>query len=108
MGLVSGILRLNYLKQMQLDLEYKIQNLTQTRVQLLSQGEELLSVGTDLDPDSPEMKHLEQRRQKLQLMEKRIQAEFDRTQGMLKMVEEEIKSAEQIVQNATARSFKYG
>lgn len=108
MGLVSGIIRLTYLKQMQLDLEYKIQTLTQTRVQLIAQGEELLSIGTDLDPDSPEMKHLEQRRQKLQAMEKKIQAEFDRTQGMIKIVEAEIQSAEKIVESATQRSFKYG
>lgn len=108
MGLVSGISRLNELKQRQLDLEYKIQDLTRTRIQLIGQGEELLTVGTDLDPESPEMKHLEQRRQKLQLMEKRIQAEFDKTQGMLKMIENEIQSAEKIVESATTRSFKYG
>ena len=65
MGLVSGIIRLQTLKEMQLDLEYKIQTLSQTKMQLASQGFELVTIGTDLDPESPEVKQLEQRRQKL-------------------------------------------
>lgn len=107
MGLVSGIIRLQYLKDMQLDLEFKIQTLTQTKMQLSSQGFELVSIGTDLDPDSPEVKHLEQRRQKLQLMEKKIDSEILRHQNMLKMAEAEIESAQKVVDNSIKRTFSY-
>ncbi len=108
MGLVTGIIRLQTLKSMQLDLEYKIQTLTQTKMQLASQGFELLSIGSDLDPESPESKHLEQRRQKLQIMEKKIDLEINRYQNMLKMAEEEIQSAQKIIDSSIKRSFQYG
>ena len=108
MGLVSGIIRLQTLKDMQLDLEYKIQTLSQTKMQLASQGFELVTIGTDLDPESPEVKHLEQRRQKLQLMEKKIDAEVLKHQNMLKMAEAEIESAQKVVDNSIKRSFSYG
>jgi len=108
MGLISGLLRVQTLKQMQLDLEFKIQTLTQTKMQLANQGYELVSIGTDLDPESPEFKHIEQRRHKLELMEKKIDAELQRHQAMLKMTETEVESANKIVENAIARSFKYG
>jgi len=108
MGLVSGIIRLQTLKDMELDLEYKIQTLSQTKMQLASQGFELVTIGTDLDPESPEVKQLEQRRQKLQLMEKKIDAEVLKHQNMLKMAEAEIESAQKIVDNSIKRSFSYG
>jgi len=108
MGLVSGIIRLQTLKDMQLDLEYKIQTLSQTKMQLASQGFELVTIGSDLDPESPEVKQLEQRRQKLQLMEKKIDAEMLKHQNMLKMAEAEIESAQKIVDNSIKRSFSYG
>ncbi|HBG49123.1 MAG TPA: hypothetical protein DDW90_06405 [Cyanobacteria bacterium UBA9971] len=108
MGLVSGIIRLQTLKEMELDLEYKIQTLSQTKMQLASQGFELVTIGSDLDPESPEVKQLEQRRQKLQLMEKKIDAEMLKHQNMLKMAEAEIESAQKIVDNSIKRSFSYG
>ena len=108
MGLVSGIIRLQTLKDMELDLEYKIQTLSQTKMQLASQGFELVTIGSDLDPESPEVKQLEQRRQKLQLMEKKIDAEMLKHQNMLKMAEAEIESAQKIVDNSIKRSFSYG
>ncbi|OGH99775.1 MAG: hypothetical protein A2039_06815 [Candidatus Melainabacteria bacterium GWA2_34_9] len=108
MGLVSGIIRLQTLKEMELDLEYKIQTLSQTKMQLASQSFELVTIGTDLDPESPEVKQLEQRRQKLQLMEKKIDAEVLKHQNMLKMAEAEIESAQKIVDNSIKRSFSYG
>lgn len=108
MGLVSGIIRLTRLKDMQLDLEFKLQTLSQTKMQLATQGCDLVSIGTDLDPESPEAKQLEQRRQKLQLIEKKIDAEMNKYQNMLKMAEAEIESAQKIVDNSVKRSFSYG
>lgn len=107
MGLVSGIIRLQYLKEMELDLEYKIQTLTQTKMQLSSQALDLETIGTDLDPGSPEVKHLENRREKLHLIEKKIDAEVLRHQTMLRMAQTEIESAQKIVDKSIERIFKY-
>lgn len=107
MGLVSGIIRLQQLKNMEMDLEFKIQTLTQTKMQLAAQGFELIEIGTDLDPESPELKHLEQRRQKLELIEKKIDNEILKHQNMLKMIEAETQSAQKIVDNSIKRSFSY-
>jgi len=108
MGLVSGIVRLQYLKMLQLDLEDKVQTLAETKTHLAAQGEELVSIGTDLDPDSPEVRHLEQRRQKLQIMEKKIDAEMLKYQTQMKMTEAEMQSAQSMVDNSIKRSFTYG
>lgn len=108
MGLVSGIIRTIYLQQQQLDLEFKLQTLTQSKMQLSSQSFELVTIGNDLDPESAEVKHLEMRREKLNLMEKKIDMEIARVQNMLKMVETEMQSSQKIVDNNIKRSFSYG
>lgn len=108
MGLVSGIIRLQTLKDMQMDLEYKIQTLSQTKMQLSAQSFELVTIGSDLEPNSPEVKLLEQRRQKLHLMEKKIDEEMIKHQNMLKMAEAEMDSAQKIIDNSIKRSFSYG
>ena len=108
MGLVSGIIRLQTLQQMQLDLEDKIQTLTKTKMELSSQGNDLLEVCSDLDIDSPELRHIEARRKKLELMERKIDAEMQKYQNTLKMIESETSSAQKIVDNSIKRSFSYG
>ena len=108
MGLVTGIIRLQFLRQRELDLEFKIQTLTETKMHLAEQSFELVSIGTDLDPDSPEAKHLETRRKKLQIMEKKIDAEILKCQNMLKMISTESQSAQNIIDRSIQRNFSYG
>jgi hypothetical protein len=91
-----------------MDLEYQIQTLMQTQTQLADQGGALITISTDLDPDSPESRMIEAKRQKLQVMDKKIQAELVRYQGLLKMAEAEMQSAEQLVDKAIQRNCSYG
>jgi predicted nuclease with TOPRIM domain len=108
MGLVSGVIRLQYLKQREMDLEFKLQELMQTKNELASQGLELTTVGTELDPESPEIKHLEFKKKNLERMEKQLDLEIQKYQTMLKMSSTEMQSAQGIVDNSIKRSFSYG
>ncbi len=108
MGLFSGLIRLTYLKQQELNLEYKIQTISMTKMHVSNRAINLVTIGNDLDPDSPEYKTLEARREKLNLMEKKLEQEFMRYQTLLKAVNTEIQSAQQIVDNSIKRMFSYG
>lgn len=108
MGLFSGIIRLTYLQQQQLDLEYKIQDLSSTKIRVSERAVNLVTIGNDLDPESPEYKALEARREKLQLMEKKLDRELTRYQTLLKAVNVEIQSAQKIVDSSIKRFFSYG
>jgi len=108
MGLITGIIRVQLLKMREMDLTDKIQGLTQTQMQLADQGSSLVSISSDLEPDSPEYRMLEARKHKLHVMEKKIEAELTRNQTMLKMVEAEIDSAQQVVDKSIKRACVYG
>lgn len=108
MGLFTGLVRLAYLKTQQINFEYKIQNLSMTKMRVSERSVNLVTIGSELDPESPEFRTLEARREKLHLMEKKLENELMRYQGMLKAVNTEIKSAEKIVDASIKRFFNYG
>ncbi len=92
MGAISSLLRLTYLTNYRLDLEYKMQLITTAKLNLSAGINELVSVGTDLDPDSPEVKALEKKKERLYLVEKRLEERRLRYETQLKMVEGEMES----------------
>lgn len=108
MGLFSGLIRLQYLKLEQLSTEYKIQEISMNKIRVSEHAVNLVSIGSDLDPESPEYKALEARREKLQLMEKKLDQEMLRYQTLLKAINTEIESAQKIVDSSIKRSFNYG
>lgn len=108
MGVALAAARIIYLQSYQADLEYKIQLITQTKMSLSDTMNELQSVGTDMDSDSPEVKQLEQKREKLQLIEKQLDQQLAIYNQKLKMIEAEMQSAEQMFEKNVQRSFKYG
>lgn len=107
MGLLSGLVRLSYLQQRKLTLEYKIQKLSSTQMNLADRSVNLVTIGSDLDPKSPEYRALEARREKLKLMEKKLQAEMTRYQALLKAADTEIQSAQKIVDSSIKFFFSY-
>lgn len=107
MGLVTSQIRLIYLTLYKSDLEHKIQLITQTKLNLSSSMTDLIHAGSDLDPDSPEVRMLEQRRARLELVEKKLDAEIERYKIQLNAVSTEIQSAEKIVES-NIKSFSYG
>lgn len=108
MGLFTGLIGLAYLKQRQLDLEYKIQSKMMESTQNATFAMELITIGDDLKPDSAEFKRLETEREKLQLVEKRIQAEILRYQNQLKIVNGQIEVAQKFVDDSIRRLTSFG
>ena len=99
MGLLTANMRMCYLNSQKLDLEYKIQLVSKAKMDLSSQSAELISAGTDVDPNSPVVKQLEARREKLQMLEKKLDQQMLAYQSKLALVETEFKSAQKMFQN---------
>lgn len=95
MGLITSSIRLTYLNSYRLDLEYKIQLVSIEKMRLSSSINDLITVGTDLDPNSPEVKSLEKRKERLHLIEKQLDTQLQRYQTQLKMVEGEMQQCQQ-------------
>lgn len=107
MGLISSQIRVMFLTLYKSDLEFKIQMLSQTRLQLSAGVNELVSVGTDLDPDSPEMKVINARQQRLKLVDQQLDTQLTNYQNQLKAVSTEIESAERMANENVKKAFSY-
>ena len=58
MGLLTASARMFALNSQRLDLEYKIQLVSQAKTDLAAQEAQLINAGTDLSADSPVLKQL--------------------------------------------------
>ena len=108
MGLLVSQIRLIYLQQQRLDLEYKIQLVTQTKMSLSQSVSDLTQVGNDLDPDSPTTKLLQQRMAKLKVMEAKLDQQMAAYNTRLKMIDTEFESARAMLDKNIQSSFSYG
>ena len=108
MGLATSQIRLEFLTLYRDDLEFKMQLITQTKLQLSAGETAIMNAGTDLDPDSPEMKYLNQRCAKLQQIEKQLDASMEKYKSQLQAVDTELESARKVVDKDIERSFNYG
>jgi len=107
MGLATSQIRLIYLTMLRSDLEFKIQLITQSKISLTNSTSELIDAGNNLDPSSPEMKLLAQRQQRLQAIEKKLDATIERYKTMLNAVTTELQAAERFVSEDIRLSFNY-
>lgn len=89
MGLLTSSMRMFTLNSQRLDLEYKIQLVHQAKADLTTQEAQLVNAGTDLSADSPTLKQLEARKERLHLLEKKLDQQLVQYQSKLKMVEAE-------------------
>lgn len=108
MGLVVSQIRLLYLQQQRLDLEYKIQLITQTKMGLSKATSDLMEVGNDYDPESPTTKMLQQRQAKLKLIEQKLDMQLATYNTRLKMIDQEYESAKAMLDKNIQNSFSYG
>ncbi len=108
MGLIVSQIRVMYLQQLKLDLEYKIQLITQTKMGLSKSVSDLTQVGNDFDPESPTTKMLQQRQAKLKVLEQKLDQQMAQYQTRLKMVETEYDSAIAMRDKNIQSSFSYG
>ena len=108
MGLIVAQIRLMYLQQQRLDLEYKIQLITQTKLGLSASVSDLMQVGNDYDPESPTTKMLQQRQAKLKVLEQKLDQQMAMYNSRLKMIEAETQSAQAMLDKNIQQSFRYG
>ena len=108
MGLIVAQIRLMYLQQQRLDLEYKIQLITQTKLGLSASVSDLMQVGNDYDPESPTTKMLQQRQAKLKVLEQKLDQQMAMYTNRLKMIEAETESARAMLDKNIQQSFRYG
>jgi len=107
MGLLIASVEKHQLRQEELDLQYKLQLITKTRRALTQSCEDLTAVGANYDADSPMAKSLEQRKAKLQVLEKQLEQRFEEYQDQLKMIAAQRESAEKMFDQEVQKAFKY-
>ena len=105
--MATSQLRLMYLNAYRLDLEYKMQLITEAKMNLSKTCTDLINVGTDLDADDPMVKMLEARKERLNIMEKKLDMQLQEYKDKLKMIDTEFDSCDQLLQKNIERSFKY-
>ena len=96
-----------YLTAYKLTLESKIQWIATAKMELVASSDEILALGNDLDPENPAVKQLEARRDKLTVLEKRLDLQMQEYQNRLKMVQAELDSCQGAVDSAIKSSFSY-
>lgn len=90
-----------------LDLEYKLQLIADAKMNLGKTISDLMDVGTDLEPDSPVVKKLEQRKERLHLLEKKLDLQMEQYKQRLKAIDVAYQSAEQMMQKNVQRAFAF-
>ena len=107
MGLISSSFRVMYLTAYKMSLESKIQWIATAKLELVASSDEIMALGNDLDPENPAVKQLEARREKLIVLEKKLDLQMQEYQTRLKMVTTELESEKGAVDSAIQSSFSY-
>lgn len=100
MGLVAGTVTKQYLIAYKNELEYKITLIRQAKLGLSESANELLNAGTDLDPEDPMVKQLEQRKERLNLLEKKLDMQLDEYEVKLDMIEKDIQRCDKMIEGS--------
>lgn len=100
MGLIAASVNKQFLIAYKNELEYKITLIYQAKLGLTDSSNDLLNAGTDLDPENPVVKQLEQRRARLNLLEKKLDMQLEEYQTKLKMVEGNLKVCDEMINSS--------
>ncbi|MEI8128365.1 MAG: hypothetical protein WCG95_01995 [bacterium] len=100
MGLIAATVTKQYLIAYKNELEYKMILIKQAKFGLSDSVNELLNVGTDMDPENPMVKQLEQRKERLNLLEKKLDMQLDEYETKLKLVETGLKECDQMISSS--------
>lgn len=106
MGLITAEINKQYLIAYRNELEYKISLINQAKLGLSNTASDLLTVGTDMDPENPAVKQLEQRKERLNLLEKKLDMQLAEYKTKLEMVEKNLEAAENMESQAISRMGK--
>ena len=75
----------------------RVQGVTENLVAIQSQANELVEIGTDLDPDSVALKDLNAKKERLNLIEKKLEMQQKQFQAQLEEVNQELQSCQQML-----------
>lgn len=100
MGLIAATVTKQYLIAYKNELEYKMMLIRQSKLGLDEATSELLNAGTDMDPENPMVKQLEQRKERLNLLEKKLDMQLEEYETKLKMVEANLKSCDEMISSS--------
>lgn len=87
MGIVTKTIGTQQYMAQKADLEYKINQINQAKLSLTNSLNELMNVGTDMDPDSLEVKQLEARKERLHQFEKQLDMKLQEYSQQLSLVQ---------------------
>ena len=107
MGLIASSFRMMYLTAYKISLESKIMWIASAKMELVASSDEIMALGNDLDPENPAVKQLEARRDKLIVLEKKLDLQMQEYQQRLEMVNKEYESARNGVSAGIQNSFTY-
>jgi capsule polysaccharide export protein KpsE/RkpR len=100
MGLIAATINKQYLIAYKNELEYKMSLISQAKMGLSDSVTDLMNAGTDMDPENPAVKQLEQRRERLNLLEKKLDMQMDEYQTKLKMIEKNIEACDKMIEGS--------
>lgn len=100
MGLIAASITKQQLIAYKNELEYKMTLIRQSRLSLSESATELMNAGTDMDPESPAVKQLEQRKARLNLLEKKLDEQLDEYEIKLKMIEKNIEACDEQIKSS--------
>lgn len=105
MGWLTSQLRLVQIISYRSDLEYDIQVLSTTKLSLSQQINDIIGLGSDLESNSPEMKALEKKKERLQQAEKALDVHLQRLQTQLKAIEAEEQGVKEQIDKSIQRFY---
>ena len=100
MSLIAATITKQSLIAYKNELEYKMILIKQAKFGLSDSASELLNVGTDMDPENPMVKQLEQRKERLNLLEKKLDMQLDEYEVKLKLIETGIKQCDEMISSS--------
>lgn len=106
MGVLVQSSRLIYITSLRNDLEYKIQIINTSRTNLMNTINATMVNGADMDPDSPEVRLMEQRKQRLMLIDKKLEMQLQQYQTQLQMINAEEQAISKNLQQNIERSYR--
>lgn len=106
MGLIAATITKQSMIAYKNELEYKVLLITQAKMGLEDSVKDLMNVGTDMDPENPVVKELEQRKERLNKLEGKLDLELSEYKAKLEMAEANLKAAESMEKSAIQEMSK--
>jgi len=107
MGLLIAIIRKRQLRMMKSTAEWQLHLISQAQLAAQKSANDLLQVGTDYESDSLIAKKLQQRQQKLKLLEEKLNDKKGTLELQIKEYTEEMNSCQSMIDAHIKDAFSY-